>query len=90
MADKRLSVLPFESLIGIDIQCACGTSVGASATSAPELKIKPNCPACGKSIGTAVLAIDALKDFYKHAKAFLGENPANRIAFRVVDDEAPK
>lgn len=83
--DKRKTVIPFEELSEIEIKCACGTGVFASVL--PDSPVPaPNCPACGATLGTAVVALGRLREFYQSATAFVRNVKGCSIALRIAEE----
>jgi len=84
------SIVSFEEVSRVEIRCACGTGVAFSLipdAEDPEPKdTKPaNCPTCRTSLGTAALAVKALRQFYFHAQAFTVERADRKVELRLTD-----
>jgi hypothetical protein len=89
----EITVIPFNKITGIEIQCPCGQVV-VVASSAPKA-IRPACLACGKdTLADACVAADAFKQFYRSAGAFVNTPPhatitqphERTISFRISAD----
>jgi hypothetical protein len=81
------SIFSFEEVRRVEIRCACGVGVVFSLlpdSEDPEPKdTQPTyCPACRASLGTAAVAVKALRQFYFHAQAFTAERPNRRVELR--------
>jgi hypothetical protein len=92
--DKQLSVIPLDLLAGIEIRCACGTTVSPSLEFSDGFRFKSVCSVCGASIEDGVLVLDNFRTFLESAHAFAAvetgpsqivRNPVKRrVAFRIT------
>jgi hypothetical protein len=72
--NTRLTVVPLDQVLGIEIKCSCGMEW---IVSTPLEELSPNCPSCKRSVGAMAVAIANL---YAYAKD-------HRVAFRIKQTE---
>ena len=79
------SIVSFEKVTHVEIRCACGVGMVLPAFSDSQDLKTANCPACGDDLGTAVLAVKALRKFYTHAKAFTDPTADRKVELRITE-----
>ncbi len=85
------SIVSFEEVSRVEIRCACGTGVAFSLIPDTEDPVPKdtnpaNCPTCGTSLGTAALAVKALRQFYFSAQAFTNEKVNRKVELRITEE----